>query len=59
MSVSQNYADHTTTFECDECGDTFEADGFNFHDAYEEYKDNGGIARNVGDKWEHRCRDCR
>jgi len=57
--ISKNYADRTTIFECDECGDTFEADGLDFRDAYEEYKDHGGIARNVGDAWEHRCRDCR
>ena len=57
--ISKNYADRVTIFECDECGDTFEADGLNFHDAYDEYKDHGGIARNVGDQWEHRCRDCR
>jgi hypothetical protein len=59
MSITKNYADRTTIFECDECGDTFEADGLDFYDAYDEYKDHGGIARNVVDGWEHRCRDCR
>ena len=59
MSITKNYADRTTTFECDECGDTFEADSLDFGDAYDEYKDHGGTARLNGGDWEHRCRDCR
>lgn len=59
MSISKNYADQTTTFTCDECGDTFEADGLDFYDAYEEFKDNGGVARLEGGDWEHRCEDCK
>ncbi len=59
MGISKNYADRTTIFECDECGDTFEADGLDFHDAYDEYKENGGTARLQGGDWEHRCEDCK
>lgn len=59
MSISKNYSDQTTTFECDVCGDTFEADGLDFHDAYAEYKDNGGVARNELGEWEHRCAGCK
>ena len=52
--ISRNYADRTTTFECDECGETFEADGL------DEFKDNGGVARLDGDggEWRHLCGDC-
>ncbi len=59
MSISKNYADRTTIFECDECGETFEADSLDFYEAYDEYKDHGGIARQVGVEWEHRCELCR
>ena len=59
MSISKNYADRTTIFECDACGDTFEADGLDFYDAYDEYKDSGGTARLEGGEWEHRCEGCK
>jgi hypothetical protein len=59
MSITKNYADRTTIFECDLCGDTFEADGLDFYDAYEEFKDNGGIARLESGDWEHRCEECK
>jgi hypothetical protein len=59
VSITKNYADRTTTFGCDECGVTFEADSLDFHEAYEEFKDNGGIARLSGGDWEHRCEYCR
>ena len=58
--ISRNYADRTITFECDECGETFEADGLDFYDALDEFKDNGGVARLDGDggEWRHLCGDC-
>ena len=59
MGFRKNYADRTITFECDECGEMFEADGLDFHDALDEYKDRGGVARlEVGD-WLHFCEDCK
>lgn len=59
MTMTKNYADRTITFGCDECGITFEADGLDFYEAYEEFKAHGGIARNDGGDWEHRCEGCR
>lgn len=60
MTITKSYANRTTTFECDQCGDQFEADSLDFYDAYEEYKENGGIARHhAGGEWEHRCEDCK
>lgn len=59
MSIRKNYADRTTTFTCDECGETFEADGHDFYDALDEFKDNGGVARLEGGEWFHLCRDCK
>lgn len=59
MSISKNYADRTTIFECDRCGSTFEADGLDFYEAYDEYKHNGGVARQMGTDWEHHCEICR
>jgi hypothetical protein len=59
MSIRKDYRIGTTNFECDECGETFEADGLEFHEAYDEYKSHGGVARLVKGEWEHRCEDCR
>jgi hypothetical protein len=59
MSIRKNYADRTTTFECDQCGETFEADGLDFHDALDEFKDRGGAARLEVGEWMHFCEDCR
>lgn len=59
MSITKNYADRTITFECDICGDTFEAEGLDFYDAYDEYKEHGGTARLSGAVWEHRCEACK
>ena len=59
MSILKNYADQTTTFTCDQCGETFEADGLDFHDALDEYKDSGGTARLEDGEWEHRCGGCK
>lgn len=58
MTTRKNYADQTTTFTCDECGETFEADGLDFHDALDEFKDHGGVARLVHGDWQHFCEHC-
>lgn len=59
MTIRKNWADRTTTFECDMCGDTYEAEGVRFEEAYEEYKDSGGIARMDVGEWMHFCGDCK
>jgi hypothetical protein len=59
MTINKNYKDRTISFECDTCGDEYEADGLNFYDAYDDYKQNGGIARLVGGDWEHTCENCK
>lgn len=59
MSIRKNYADRTTTFTCDDCGETFEADGLDFYDALDEFKDHGGAARLDGGDWLHLCGDCK
>ena len=58
MSITKNYVDRTIIFTCDECGETFEADGLDWNEAFEEFKDHGGAARLSGGEWEHRCGDC-
>jgi hypothetical protein len=59
MTISKDYTNRSTIFECDICGDEYEAEGLDFYDAYEEYKNSGGIARLEGGDWEHRCEGCR
>ena len=59
MSTRRNHVDRTITFTCDDCGETFEADGLDFHDALEEFKDNGGVARLDAGEWVHFCGDCK
>ncbi|MEN9935998.1 MAG: hypothetical protein RLZZ387_2577 [Chloroflexota bacterium] len=59
MGFRKNYADRTITFECDGCGEMFEADGLDFHDALDEYKDRGGVARLEVGEWMHFCEDCK
>ena len=58
MGVRKNWADRTTTFTCDQCGDTFEADGLDFYDALDEYKEHGGAARLEAGEWLHFCGCC-
>ena len=59
MSIRKNYADRTTTFSCDDCGEYFEADGLDFYYALDEFKRNGGVAVLDGGEWQHRCKDCK
>lgn len=58
MSIRKNYADRTITFTCDDCGSTFEAEGLDFHDALDEFKDNGGRAQLDCGEWLHLCESC-
>lgn len=58
MAFRKNYADRTTTFSCDECGETFEADTLDFRDALDEYKRHGGVAKLDDGEWVHLCEDC-
>lgn len=59
MSFRKNYADRTTTFTCDTCGGTFEADSLDTRDALDEFKFYGGCARLDDDGgWVHLCGDC-
>lgn len=59
MSFRKNYADRTVTFTCDDCGETFEADTPDFHDALDDYKDHGGVARLDDGEWVHLCGTCK
>ena len=58
MSIRKNYADQTTTFTCDECGETFEADGLDFYDALDEFKEHGGSSALHNGQWHHFCEPC-
>ena len=57
MSFYKNRRDDTCAFVCDQCGDEYELDGTDFHDALEEVKENGWRARNEFGEWLHLC-DC-
>jgi hypothetical protein len=46
-------------FECDGCGDTFDAGTSDFDDAYHAAKQEGWVAFNNDGDWEHRCEDCK
>ena len=59
MTYRKNHRDQTGTFECDDCGGEFEADGLDFHDALAEFKDGGGVARLECGEWMHFCKDCK
>ncbi len=43
--------------ECDECGETREAETDDFHDFVEELKDAGWRIRKEDGEWKHRCPD--
>ena len=58
MSICKNYADQTTTFTCDACGETFEADGLDFYDAIDEFEDHGGTSSLHDGVWHHFCEHC-
>lgn len=58
MTIRRNFYDRTITFECDECGKTFEADTSDFDDALDDFKDHGGCARFDGGDWVHLCEEC-
>lgn len=45
-------------FECDDCNDTFEPDGFIFGKAWVEVRDAGWTSRSIGGVWVHNCPDC-
>lgn len=59
MAVRKNWADRTTNFECDMCGDVYEAEGVRFEEALDEFKDAGGVARLDAGEWMHFCEDCK
>lgn len=45
-------------FECDKCGEEHLSFTDDFHDALDDFKADGGVARRVGDSWEHYCKGC-
>lgn len=61
MSVIRDH--DAISFECDECGDTFEpslaVSNENFHEVWNEAKDEGWQARKDGGDWTHQCPECR
>ena len=58
MAARRNFYDQTITFECDECGKTFEADTGDFEDAVDDYKAHGGRAKLSRGQWMHLCEEC-
>jgi predicted RNA-binding Zn-ribbon protein involved in translation (DUF1610 family) len=57
MSLTRDH--DNITFECDDCGETFETDTNDVYAAYQDAKSNGWIAVKTGACWEHQCPDCR
>ncbi len=45
-------------FECDECGAQHPSFTDDFHDALDDFKEDGGTARLVQGDWQHFCKDC-
>ena len=59
MTTKRNYRDETITFECDGCGDEYEASTDDWGPALAEFKRNGGVARKeCDDSWVHLCAEC-
>ena len=58
MSIRKNYADRTTTFTCDDCGEPYECEGIDFYDALQGFKDYGGRAVLEDGEWRHLCEAC-
>jgi len=57
MSIDQQYG--RIIFACDvECGETFQADSFDFDGAIQELKAEGWHIRKHGTAWEHSCPGC-
>ena len=44
--------------ECDTCGEEDEAEGDDFHEAWDYWKGFGWRAYKSGDEWEHSCPGC-
>lgn len=59
MTTKRNHRDKTITFTCDQCGDDYESDTDDWHDALAEFKDQGGVARQDCGEWMHLCQDCK
>lgn len=59
MTTTRNRRDKTLTFACDDCGEEFESTSDDFHDALDEFKDTGGVARMDVGEWMHFCKDCK
>lgn len=46
-------------FECDECGEQYDSQTDDFHDALADAKSDGFEARQVRGEWQHVCGDCK
>lgn len=58
MTLIRHYRDRTMSFECDQCGEEFDTDTDDFHDALAEAKDNGWKAQIELGEWQHFCENC-
>lgn len=58
MSHKRNHRDETITFTCDACGEEYEADTDDFHDALADFKRQGGRAVLDCGEWLHMCEGC-
>lgn len=45
-------------FVCDECGDEHPSFTNDFHDALDDFKDDGNAVRNEDGEWKHYCKGC-
>jgi len=59
MTTRRNHRDKSMTFTCDDCGEEFESQSDDFHEARDEFKDEGGCARLECGEWMHFCKDCK
>lgn len=46
-------------FICDECEDFYETGLRKFQDAWDKAKEEGWVARHLGNEWKHWCPDCK
>lgn len=59
MTTQKDMRNRTIGFECDQCGEVHETDMTDFHDALDDFKDAGGVARLDCGEWLHFCGDCK
>ncbi len=59
MTILNNKGTRLIKFECDGCGEILDPNTANFTEATHEVDEAGWSYRKIGEKWVHKCLDCR